>query len=88
MQYLPNTFFVIALISGLSFFVMNIRKIFRNINLGKSIDRTDNKSERWKNMIKIALGQSKMVRRPFSGFLHIVVYLGFVIINIEVFFTM
>ncbi|MDC1237336.1 (Fe-S)-binding protein [Polaribacter sp.] len=84
MQYLPNTFFVIALISGLSFFVMNIRKIFRNINLGKSIDRTDNKSERWKNMIKIALGQSKMVRRPFSGFLHIVVYLGFVIINIEV----
>jgi heterodisulfide reductase subunit C len=84
MQYLPNILFAIALIAGLSFFAMNVRKIFRNINLGKSIDRTDNKSERWKNMIKIALGQSKMVRRPFSGFLHIVVYLGFVIINIEV----
>ena len=84
MQYLPNILFVIALIAGLGFFAMNIRKIFRNINLGKSIDRTDNKSERWKNMIKIALGQSKMVKRPFSGFLHIVVYLGFVIINIEV----
>ena len=84
MQYVPNTLFVIALIAGLGFFAMNIRKIFRNINLGKSIDRTDNKSERWKNMIKIALGQSKMVKRPFSGFLHIVVYLGFVIINIEV----
>ena len=84
MQYLPNILFVIALIAGLGFFVINIRKIFRNINLGKSIDRTDNKPERWKNMIKIALGQSKMVKRPFSGFLHIVVYLGFVIINIEV----
>ena len=84
MQYLPNILFVIALIAGLGFFAMNIRKIFRNINLGKPIDRTDNKSERWKNMIKIALGQSKMVKRPFSGFLHIVVYLGFVIINIEV----
>ena len=84
MQYLPNILFVIALIVGLGFFAMNIRKIFRNINLGKSIDRTDNKPERWKNMIKIALGQSKMVKRPFSGFLHIVVYLGFVIINIEV----
>ena len=84
MQYLPNILFVIALIVGLGFFAMNIRKIFRNINLGKPIDRTDNKPERWKNMIKIALGQSKMVKRPFSGFLHIVVYLGFVIINIEV----
>ena len=84
MQYVPNTLFVIALIAGLGIFAMNIRKIFRNINLGKFIDRTDNKSERWKNMIKIALGQSKMVKRPFSGFLHIVVYLGFVIINIEV----
>ena len=78
MQYLPNILFVIALIAGLGFFAMNIRKIFRNINLGKPIDRTDNKPERWKNMIKIALGQSKMVKRPFSGFLHIVVYLSLI----------
>ena len=35
-------------------------------------------------MAKIALGQSKMVRRPLSGFLHLIVYLGFIIINIEV----
>ena len=84
MQYLPNILFAIILIAGISFFVINIRKIFRNINLGKDIDRTSNKPERWKNMIKIALGQSKMVRRPFSGFLHVIVYVGFVIINIEV----
>jgi heterodisulfide reductase subunit C len=84
MQYLPNLLFAIALIAGLGFFVVNIRKIFRNINLGKEINRTDNKLARWKNMLKIALGQSKMVRRPFSGFLHVIVYVGFIIINIEV----
>jgi heterodisulfide reductase subunit C len=84
MQYLPNILFAIVLIAGIGFFTMNIRKIFRNINLGKDIDRSSNKPERWKNMIKIALGQSKMVRRPFSGFLHVIVYVGFVIINIEV----
>ncbi|QOD60749.1 (Fe-S)-binding protein [Polaribacter haliotis] len=84
MQYLPNILFAIALIAGIGFFAMNIRKLTRNIKLGKDINRTDNKSERWKNMIKIALGQSKMVRRPFSGFLHIIVYVGFIIINIEV----
>jgi heterodisulfide reductase subunit C len=84
MQYLPNLIFALALIAGIGFFVMNIRKISRNINLGKDVNRTDKKPERLKNMMKIALGQSKMVRRPLSGFLHIIVYVGFVIINIEV----
>ncbi|QNM86865.1 (Fe-S)-binding protein [Polaribacter pectinis] len=84
MQYLPNIIFAIALLLGIGFFVMNIHKLSRNIKLGKDVDRTDRKPERLKNMIKIALGQSKMVKRPFSGFLHIVVYVGFIIINIEV----
>jgi heterodisulfide reductase subunit C len=84
MHYLSNIFFAIALICGTGFFVINIRKISRNINLGKDIDRTDHKPQRLKNMIKIALGQSKMVKRPFSGFLHVIVYVGFIIINIEV----
>ena len=84
MEYVPNLFFALALIAGIGFFVMNIRKLFRNINLGKDVNRSDKKSERLKNMMKIALGQSKMVKRPLSGFLHIIVYVGFVIINIEV----
>jgi heterodisulfide reductase subunit C len=84
MQYLPNLLFALALIAGIGFFVINIRKISRNIKLGKDVNRTDKKSERLKNMLMIALGQSKMVKRPFSGFLHIIVYVGFVIINIEV----
>ncbi len=84
MQYLPNIFFALALIAGIGFFVMNIRKLSRNIKLGKDVNRTDKKPERLKNMMMIALGQSKMVKRPFSGFLHIIVYVGFIIINIEV----
>ena len=84
MEYLPNIFFALMLIAGIGFFVMNVRKLIRNIKLGKDVDRSDNQPARWKNMIKIALGQYKMVRRPISGILHIVVYLGFIIINIEV----
>mgnify|MGYP000254951991 FL=1 len=84
MQYLPNIIFAIVLIIGVGFFVKNIRKLIRNIKLGKAVDRSDNKPARWKNMAKIALGQYKMVRRPVSGILHVAVYLGFVIINIEV----
>ena len=84
MQYIPNLIFALALAVGLGFFVMNIRKLLRNIKLGKDVNRTDKKPERLKNMMMIALGQSKMVKRPFSGFLHVIVYVGFVIINIEV----
>ena len=84
MQYLPNILFAIVLITGIGFFVKNIKKLTRNINLGRDVDVSDNKAQRWKNMTMIALGQSKMVRRPIAGFLHVIVYVGFVIINIEV----
>ncbi len=84
MDYLPNILFAIALVLGIGFFAKNVRKLIRNIKLGQDVDVSDNKSQRWKNMAMIALGQSKMVKRPIAGILHIVVYIGFVIINIEV----
>ena len=84
MQYIPNILFLIALVLGVGFFAKNVKKLLRNINLGRDVDRSDNKPQRWKNMAKIALGQYKMVKRPVSGILHVIVYLGFIIINIEV----
>ncbi len=84
MEYLPNIVFAIALILGIGFFARNVKKLSRNIKLGKDVDVSDNKSQRWKNMAKIALGQTKMVVRPIAGLMHIIVYVGFIIINIEV----
>lgn len=84
MSYIPNIIFLIILIFGIGYFTKNVKKLFRNINLGKDLDVSDNKSQRWKNMAMIALGQSKMVRRPIAGILHVIVYVGFIIINIEV----
>ena len=83
MSYLDNILFAILLIIGFGYFYNNIRKIIRNINLGVAVDRKDNAKARWNNMAMIALGQSKMVKRPIAGVLHIIVYVGFVIINIE-----
>ncbi|WP_394972507.1 4Fe-4S dicluster domain-containing protein [uncultured Croceitalea sp.] len=84
MEYIANILFAIALTVGIGFFARNIRKLSRNIKLGKTVDTTDNKPQRWKNMARIALGQTKMVVRPIAGLMHIIVYVGFVIINIEV----
>ena len=84
MNYLPNILFAIILVIGIGYFTKNIKKLIRNIKLGQDIDVSDNKSQRWKNMAMIAFGQSKMVRRPIAGFLHVIVYAGFIVINIEV----
>lgn len=83
MAYIPNIIFAIILIYAILFFSKNIRSIVRNINRGKLIDRSDQPAKRWGNVFRIALGQSKMVDRPISGILHIIVYVGFVVINIE-----
>ncbi len=84
MEYIPQLLFAIALILGIGYFAKNVMKLRRNIKLGRDMTINDNTSERWKNMIMIALGQSKMVKRPIAGLLHIIVYVGFVVINIEV----
>lgn len=84
MNYIDNIIFILILIAGIGFFVKNIRQLIRNIKLGRSVDRNDSTSARWKNMVRVALGQSKMVKRPVAGILHVFVYAGFIIINIEV----
>lgn len=83
MQYLGNVFFLILLIAGFGLFGKSLLKIYRNIRLGREINRSDRKSERWETMARVAMGQSRMTARPVAGVLHLFVYVGFVIINIE-----
>ena len=80
---LPNVAFAVIFFGLVGLFVRNIRRIIRNIKLGTAVSRSDQPKKRWLHMAKIALGQSKMVRKPISGLLHVVVYIGFVVINIE-----
>ncbi len=80
---LPNIAFAVIFFGLVGLFVRNIRRIIRNIKLGTAVSRSDQPKKRWLHMAKIALGQSKMVRKPISGLLHVVVYIGFVVINIE-----
>ncbi|MEK9604578.1 MAG: (Fe-S)-binding protein [Flavobacteriaceae bacterium] len=83
MTYLPNIIFGLILFFALLFFRRNILFIKRNIQLGKPVNRSDQSSKRWSNMFRIALGQSKMVNRPIAGIMHVIVYIGFIVINIE-----
>ncbi len=84
MGYIDNILFVILIAIGFGFFAMNVRKLTRNIKLGQDIDRSDNPGARWGNMALVALGQQKMFRKPIPAILHLIVYAGFIIINLEV----
>ena len=81
---ISSIIFSILLIGSVSFFYINAVRIRRNIFIGKNFPITDNKAERIKTMVLVALGQSKMLTRPLSAVMHILVYVGFVLINIEI----
>lgn len=75
-------FGVLTLLS-FGFFAFNLRKIAQNIHLGQAINRSDNKAERWRTMLLVALGQKKMFSRPIPALLHLALYTAFVITQIE-----
>lgn len=81
---ISNIIFIVILIGLAGLFAFQVSKIRRNILLGKDVDRSDRKGERFAMMARVALGQSKMVVRPLAGVMHIFIYVGFVIINLEV----
>ncbi|MBL0144447.1 MAG: (Fe-S)-binding protein [Chitinophagaceae bacterium] len=65
-------------------FAKNSMQIRRNILLGKAEDLSDNKPQRWRNLMLLALGQKKMFKNPLVAVMHFIIYAGFIIINIEV----
>ncbi|PTT03732.1 Fe-S oxidoreductase [Pedobacter sp. HMWF019] len=76
--------FIALFIAAVALFSYNAKKVVRNIRLGKPADRSDQPQKRLMTMLKVAFGQTKMFFRPIPAFLHLLVYAGFVIVNIEV----
>ena len=85
MSHVLGQLVFLALLGAAVFlFARRIGTIKRNILLGRDVDRSDRPGERWATMARVAMGQSKMVVRPVAGLMHIVIYAGFILINIEV----
>lgn len=76
--------FIAITIAAIALFSYNLKKIIRNIKIGKAVDRTDQPQKRLMTVLKVAFGQTKMFFRPIPAALHFVVYAGFIIINLEV----
>lgn len=76
--------FILLAGSAIILFSVNARRIGKNILLGKDEDYSGQRGLRWKNLFLLALGQKKMFRNPLVAVLHLFIYAGFIIINIEV----
>jgi len=75
--------FSLLVIVGFGFFGYNIWKVRSNILLGRDLNRSDNFWTRLKLMTLVAFGQKKMFSKPIPAFLHLALYLAFVITQIE-----
>ncbi len=84
MEYISQIAFILTLAVAGYFLTKRIGTIKNNIQLGKDIDRSDRKGERWKNTFLIAFGQKKMFKKLIPAFLHLLIYVGFLVINLEV----
>src|SRR5689334_13804266 len=84
MQILQQILFFLLAVAAVGLFCRNIMQIRKNILLGKDENYSDHKNLRWRNVLLLALGQKKMFRNPLVAILHLLVYAGFIIINLEV----
>ena len=84
MYLIQQILFVLLFGASVWLFAKKAKQISRNINLGREKDISGDTGQRWKNVMLIAFGQKKMFKYPLVGLMHFVVYIGFVIINIEV----
>ena len=84
MSFLPQIVFLLILGAAGFILTKRIKFLRRNIFLGKSETRNDHPEARWKTMLLVALGQQKMFKRLVPALLHLLIYVGFVVINLEV----
>jgi len=76
--------FVITLGLATFFIRKRVLRIRDNIKLGKNNVITDRKNERLNNLLLVALGQKKMFKKVIPAILHVFIYVGFLVINLEV----
>lgn len=76
--------FILVLVVAVYAISKRASRIRKNIQLGKDIEIKDRPLQRLRNLVLVAFGQKKMFKRPVPAILHLFIYTGFLVINIEV----
>jgi heterodisulfide reductase subunit C/nitrate reductase gamma subunit len=83
MGLISEIIFSLVTLCSFGLFAKKILRIRRSILLGKATLLNDHPGQRWRNVLLLALGQKKMFQKPIVSVLHLILYIGFIIINIE-----
>lgn len=83
MGVIDNILFAIVTVAALGLFGWQFSKIWKSFGLGLPADRKDRTGDRINRMLLVAFGQQKMFKKPLPAVLHGLVYVGFLVINLE-----
>jgi len=76
--------FAIVLIIAFGIFFSSLKKLYKSLLLGKPENRFDRISERLKNVLIVAIAQSKLFREPIAGLMHAFIFWGFCVLLLVV----
>ena len=76
-----NIAFLLLVAAAGAFFALNVERLVRYLRIGRAVDRTDNAARRVKNVLVVALGQSKLMRDPVPGIMHAMIFWGFIVLT-------
>jgi Fe-S oxidoreductase/nitrate reductase gamma subunit len=76
---IKNYIFILVFLAAVGLLVYNLRKVISYLKTGKEENRFDNIPARIKNVLKIAFGQSKLLREPVAGVIHFLIFWGFML---------
>lgn len=81
---LKNIFFIIVFLAAFAFLFYNVSRLISYLTIGQKENRFDNPAARIKNVLKIAFGQTKLLRDPVAGTIHFLIFWGFMLFLIAV----
>ncbi|MFA5833790.1 MAG: (Fe-S)-binding protein [Bacteroidota bacterium] len=76
--------FSLFFLTSISLFGLSVKKLIRTFQLGKSDNRFNNIPSRLKNVFTIAFLQTKLLRDPIAGTLHLLIFWGFLALSFVV----
>jgi Fe-S oxidoreductase len=72
--------FALVFVAALAFFARNAVRLIGYLRIGKKEDRFSGAGPRLRRVLTVAFGQSKLLREPFAGLLHLLIFWGFVVL--------
>jgi Fe-S oxidoreductase len=77
---MKHIIFWIVFLASAAGIAWNLMRLIRYLKVGKAEDRFKDVGARIKNVLVVAIGQSKLMREPIAGAIHAMIFWGFLVL--------